>query len=66
MTVFVLRRSRSELLDNCSEKSKKTPGKTSVKMHFLILGNKKQSPMNGFRDIFSSDYLLRFTGKSVV
>ena len=44
----------------------KTPGKTSLKTHFLILGNKKQSLMNCFLDIFSSDYLLRFTGKSVV
>ena len=44
VTVFVLRRSRSEVLDHCSEKPEKTPSKTSVEVHFLILGNKKQSP----------------------
>ena len=66
MTVFVLRSSRSEVVDNCSEKSEKTPRKTSVEEHFFILGNKKQSTMNDSLDIFSSDYLLRFTGKAGV
>ena len=59
MKVYVLRSSCSEVLDNCSEKSEKTPRKTSVEEHFFILGNKKQSTMNDSLDIFSSDYLLR-------
>ena len=66
MTVFVLRSSSSEVVDNCSEKSEKAPRKTSVEEHFFILVNKKQSTMNDFLDIFSSDYLLSFAGKAAV
>ena len=35
VTVFVLRSSRSEVVDNCSEKSKKTPRNTSVEVYFF-------------------------------
>ena len=66
MKVYVLRSSRSEAVDNCYEKSEKTPRETSVEDHFFILGNKKQSTMNDSLDIFSSDYLLKFTGKTAV
>ena len=34
VTVFDLRRRRSEVLDNCSEKSEKTSKKTSVEVNF--------------------------------
>ena len=46
--IFVLRSGCSELADNCPEKSEKTPRKTSVEIHFLILGNKKHSPIERF------------------
>ena len=35
MTVFVLRSSRSDLVDNCSEKSEKTPRKTPMEVYFI-------------------------------
>ena len=35
VTVFVLRSSRSEVVDNCSEKSEKTPRNTSVEVYFF-------------------------------
>ena len=67
MKVYVLRSSRSEVVDNCSEKSEKN-SQENVRggAFFLILGSKKQSTMNDSLDIFSSDYLLRFTGKAGV
>ena len=35
MTVFVLRSSRSDVVDNCSEKSEKTPRKTPMEVYFI-------------------------------
>ena len=65
-TVFVLRSSRSEVVDNCSEKFEKSPRKTSVEVYFSILTNKKHSFMNVFLGNFPNDYWLRFTGKAAV
>ena len=70
---FCLWSSRSEVVTvlkslKVSRKSEspKLPGKRPWRSIFLILGNKKQSTTNDFLDIFSSDYLLRFTGKAAV